>query len=476
MSRSVSNAGTRLAGFGHRWLPFADAASADLSLPRLLRLSLFQLSTGMAVVLLTGTLNRVMVVELGQAAVWVSLMLAIPLLLAPARALIGYRSDHHRSYLGWRKIPYLWSGTMMQFGGLAFMPFALILMTEAHSGPEWMGPVAAMGAFLLTGLGMHVAQTAGLALATDLATEETRPRVVALLYFMLLVGMIGSALIFAAFLENFSYFRLIQVIQSAAVVTLVLNVAAILKQEMRRPDLTDHSLARPTFGHAWQDFIALPRARRLLWALGLGTMGFTMQDILLEPYGAQVLGLSVSDTTLLTAMFAGGMILALLLTSRRLGNGADPIRTASMGILIGIVAFAAVILSAPFQAPALFQLGAALIGLGNGLFAVGMLTAAMVFGGDKMAGLTLGAWGAVQAAAAGVAMFSGGAIRDLVAAWADAGLLGIALQTPASGYGAVYHIEIALLFVALAAMGRLVRRPGEAGEHGKRLGLADFPS
>ena len=476
MSRSVSNAGTRFAGFGHRWLPFADAASADLSLPRLLRLSLFQLSTGMAIVLLTGTLNRVMVVELGQAAVWVALMLAIPLLLAPARALIGYRSDHHRSYLGWRRIPYLWSGAMVQFGGLAFVPFALVLMSEARSGPEWMGPVAAMGAFLLTGLGMHVAQTAGLALATDLATEETRPRVVALLYFMLLVGMIGSALIFAAFLESFSYFRLIQVIQSAAVVTLVLNVAAMLKQEMRRPDLTDHRLERPTFGHAWQDFIALPRARRLLWALGLGTMGFTMQDILLEPYGAQILGLSVSETTLLTAMFAGGMILALLLTSRRLGNGADPIRTASMGILIGIGAFAAVILSAPFQAPALFQVGAALIGLGNGLFAVGMLTAAMVFGGDKMAGLTLGAWGAVQAAAAGVAMFSGGAIRDLVAGWADAGLLGIALQTPASGYGAVYHIEIALLFVALAAMGRLVRRPGEAGEHGKRLGLADFPS
>jgi BCD family chlorophyll transporter-like MFS transporter len=139
MSRAVSNAGTRLAGFGHRWLPFADAASADLSLGRLLRLSLFQLSTGMAIVLLTGTLNRIMVVELGQPASWVSLMLAIPLLMAPARALIGYRSDHHRSFLGWRRIPYLWSGTMMQFGGLAFMPFALILMTEPHSGPGFSG-------------------------------------------------------------------------------------------------------------------------------------------------------------------------------------------------------------------------------------------------------------------------------------------------------------------------------------------------
>jgi BCD family chlorophyll transporter-like MFS transporter len=159
-----------------------------------------------------------------------------------------------------------------------------------------------------------------------------------------------------------------------------------------------------------------------------------------------------------------------------LRNGVDHIRLASVGVLIGIVAFVAVILSAPLQSTGLFQIGATLIGVGNGLFAVGMLTAAMVFGGAKMAGLTLGAWGAVQAAATGLAMFSGGAIRDVVTGWADAGLLGIAMQTPASGYGAVYHIEIVLLFVALAALGRLVRRPGETGEDGKRLELADFPS
>ena len=38
------------------WLPFADAASAELPLSRLLRLALFQVSVGMAAVLLTGTL------------------------------------------------------------------------------------------------------------------------------------------------------------------------------------------------------------------------------------------------------------------------------------------------------------------------------------------------------------------------------------------------------------------------------------
>ena len=476
MSGTASNAGTRLAGFGHRWLPFADAASADLSLGRLLRLSLFQLSTGMAIVLLTGTLNRVMVVELGQPASWVSLMLAIPLLMAPARALIGYRSDHHRSYLGWRRIPYLWSGTMMQFGGLAFMPFALILMTEPHSGPGYLGPVAALGAFLLTGLGMHVAQTAGLALATDLATEETRPRVVALLYLMLLIGMIGSALIFAALLNNFGYVRLIQVIQSAAVVTLLLNVVAMFKQEVRRPDLTAHALARPTFGSAWRDFITLPQARRLLWALGLGTMGFTMQDILLEPYGAQVLGLSVSGTTMLTAIFAGGMVLALLITARSLARGTDPILIASIGVLFGVSAFILVCLSALVDSSSLFQLGVISIGFGHGLFAVGMLTAAMMFGGKKMVGLTLGAWGAVQATASGVAVFSGGAIRDLVSSWGEVGLLGMAMRSPAAGYLSVYIFEVALLFLALASLGPLARRVMTSGNSADGLKLEDFPN
>ncbi|MEL6189025.1 MAG: MFS transporter, partial [Myxococcota bacterium] len=42
-------------------LPFADVATPDLPLSRLLRLSLFQFTVGMTMVLLVGTLNRVMI-------------------------------------------------------------------------------------------------------------------------------------------------------------------------------------------------------------------------------------------------------------------------------------------------------------------------------------------------------------------------------------------------------------------------------
>jgi BCD family chlorophyll transporter-like MFS transporter len=70
---------------GTRFMPFADVASAGLPLGQLLRLSLFQVSVGMALVLLVGTLNRVMIVELGFRPAVVACMLALPLVFAPFR-------------------------------------------------------------------------------------------------------------------------------------------------------------------------------------------------------------------------------------------------------------------------------------------------------------------------------------------------------------------------------------------------------
>jgi BCD family chlorophyll transporter-like MFS transporter len=172
---------------GPKFLPFADAATPDLPLSRLLRLSLFQVSVGMALVLLIGTLNRVMIVELGVPASLVAIMVSLPLVFAPFRALIGFRSDTHRSELGWRRVPYIWMGTLVQFGGLAIMPFALLVLSgggQSANAPAWIGQASAALAFLLVGAGIHITQTVGLALATDLAPQEAQPKVVGLMYVM----------------------------------------------------------------------------------------------------------------------------------------------------------------------------------------------------------------------------------------------------------------------------------------------------
>ena len=455
-----------------RLLPFADAASKELPLGRLLRLSLFQISVGMAFVLLNGTLNRVMILELGVPAWLVATMVSLPLIFAPLRALIGHRSDHHRSALGWRRVPYLWLGTLIQFGGLAIMPFALLVLSGDTNGPIVYGQIGAALAFLLVGAGMHTVQTAGLALATDMAPEDSRPRVVALLYVTLLLGMLISALAFGALLDDFSQIRLIQVIQGAAVVTMAVNIFALWKQEARQPNRG--SVHRPPFREAWQQLKTNGRCVRLLVAVALGTAGFSMQDILLEPYGGEVLGLGVGATTGLTALLATGSLVAFAWAAHLLSRGASPHRLAAVGSLIGVCAFSMVVFADPFNSIVLFCFGTSLIGLGGGFFAVGTMVAAMSLARDGNSGLALGAWGAVQATTAGIAIALGGILRDIISDLALGGALGPALQHSATGYSVVYHIEIGLLFLSLAAIGPLVRSSGPSRQQ-QNFGLAEFP-
>lgn len=381
------------AGLGSRFLPFADAATPDLPLPRLLRLSLFQVSVGMALVLLVGTLNRVMIVEPGVPASLVAVMISLPVVYAPFRALIGHRSDNHRSPLGWRRVPCIWMGTMVQFGGLAIMPFALLVLSgggNAGQWPAWIGPA---------GAGLHTTQTAGLALATDLAPVESQPKVVGLMYVMLLAGSIVSALVFGALLAEFTPGRLVQVIQASAVATMMLNTAALWKQETRRPNRSAPKESPPAFLQAGRTFSGAAHARRRLLAIGLGTMAFGMQDVLLEPYGGQVLHMTVGATTQLTASLALGGLAGFTLASHILGRGADPFRMAAAGALTGILAFAAVILAASFDSVPMFAAGAFLVGFGAGLFGHGTLTATMNSAPKDQTVLALGAWGAVQATA-----------------------------------------------------------------------------
>ncbi len=472
-----------LTKFSLKALPFSDAGSEALPLRTLLRLSLFQISVGMATVMLLGTLNRVMIVELGVAAWLVAAMVALPVLIAPFRALLGFRSDTYRSSIGWKRVPYIWFGSLWQFGGLAIMPFALIVLSGDQTlGPAWAGEALAALAFLMTGLGLHMTQTAGLALAADKATEETRPRVVALLYVMFLVGMAVSAIVLGALLADFSKLRLIQVVQGTAVVTLLLNVVALWKQESLRPmSRAEREAPRPRFADAWADYAAGGSAGRLLFVVALGTMAFSMQDVLLEPYGGEILGLSVAATTLLTAMWAFGALAGFGLAAQWLTHSVNPYRIASRGLLAGIAAFCAVVFAAPMESTLVFFIGAGGIGIGSGLFAVATLMAAMTMpvAGTAGRGLALGAWGAAQATAVGIGVALGGALRDIVAEAAHAGHLGTAFDTPAIGYSFVYHTEIALLFLTLIALGPLLRfkrtEPSTKRPAGP-IGLHEFPT
>jgi MFS transporter, BCD family, chlorophyll transporter len=116
------------------------------------------------------------------------------------------------------------------------------------------------------------------------------------------------------------------------------------------------------------------------------------------------------------------------------------------------------------------------------LFSVSTLTAAMNLEIEGLNGLALGAWGAVQATCAGVAIAMGGALRDGVSHLATQGLLGAGLTSEATGYSIVYYVELGLLFVTLVAIGPLVKRVREPAQPTvvtssapKKFGLAELP-
>ncbi len=481
MSKSPSIMTRTFQQLGPRFMPFADIATADVPLSRFLRLSLFQLTVGMATTLFYGTLNRVMIVELKVPSFVVAVMIAIPLLVAPFRALIGFKSDTHRSYWGWKRVPFIYVGSFMQFGGLAIMPFALLLLSgEQASGPAWAPYFGAALAFFLVGAGAHTVQTSGLALATDLADEAKRPRVVALMYVMMLLGAVISAVLLGTLLRDFNPMRLIQVIQGAAVFTIVCNFVALWKQEPRGPSTLVYGadVRQPKFREAWQTFVAGGHAVRLLVATGIGFFAFNMQDVLLEPYGGEILRWSVGQTTTLTGIAAAGGLLAFILAARMLERGSDPVRVAAVGVAIGVVSFAAVIFAAPLQSSGLFISGSFLMGMGEGLFAVGTLSTAMGIRDATQHGIALGAWGAVFATSEGLSMACAGLIRDALTQAAADGRLTGPMADPSVPYSVVYHIETFLLFIALIALGplvRLVRSGGITRKNEKEFGLAELP-
>ena len=447
-----------LASIAPRYLPFADVATKDVPLSQLLRLSLFQITVGMALVLLVGTLNRVMIVELNVPATLVAGMIALPLVFAPMRTLIGFRSDTHRSALGWRRVPYIWKGTMYQFGGFAVMPFALLVLSgygEAADLPSWIGLSSAALAFLLVGAGVHMVQTVGLALATDLVKEDDHPKVVGLMYVMLLLGMVASALVYGALLENYTPGRLIQVVQGTAVLTILLNLVALWKQEARdRTRAREMDAAPPqAFRVAWSNFVAQRSMLRLMAVIALGTFGYGMADVLLEPYGGQVLGLSVAQTTKLTAILAAGTLIGFGVASSVLGRGGDPARLGLLGALVGIPGFAAIVLASVFAGPILFVLGTGLTGMGAGLFGHATLTTMIRKSRPGQIGLSIGAWGAVQAMSAGIGVALAGLVRDLLATQSDA--TGNLQSLP---YNVVFTAEIAFLALAILVAIPLIRR------------------
>ncbi len=461
--------GRALAGLG-AWFAARPALQQWL---RVLRLGLFQFGMGLSLAPITGTLNRVLIDELRIPAAAVGLLIAIHYFVSPVRAVVGFRSDQRRAEGHWRT-PGVVLGAMLTFGGLTCAPFALILL----SGDGMLGFPLAMAVcfviFLVYGVGVNMVETMYLAVVSDITPARERGRVLAVLWTMLVLGTVVGSFVVGSLLVDYSHYRLIQVMQGSALVFVLLTFLAMMRQERLRPDgqvesLYDEVAVRIPLG---QSLRLLARQRMLLALFGvlfLATVAFASHDVLLEPYGGQILGMSVAATTQLTSLWGVAMLAAVAAAGLWLWRGRSAVPLIGLGALVGALGFGVISYASDAALVAPFRLGVALIGMGRGAFIVGSVALVMSLADRSHAGLFIGLWGVMQSLAQGIGVIASGLARD-----AAQHLTGSALL----GYTAVYAAALGCLLLALLLLLalRLDRRISAGAVRSPWASLQDIPA
>lgn len=439
---------------------------------RVIRLGMFQFGIGVSLAPITGTLNRVLINELRLSAGYVALLMSIHYFISPIRTVIGHASDTRRSLGRWRT-PYIMLGAMLTFGGLTTAPFSLILFSPESRLQGLIVYVICIIIFAVYGVGVNIVETTYVALVSDVTQEDERGKTLAILWLMLVSGTVIGALVAGLMLRDYTHQRLVAVLQGSSLVFMVCVMISIIGQEKMHPDgtLVNKSPQRVRFSlrESLRQVWRAPTLRGLFFVFFVATLGFGTHDILLEPYGAEILGMSVTATTLLTALWGIAMIMAIIGAGLWLWRGGSSARLLIIGGIAGIIGFAVVSLSGYVELYGGFQLGVMCIGIGRGLFIVGSIATVMNLADRSHTGLFIGVWGVVQSLAQGVGTIGGGVARDTIKS---------IYHDPLLGYVGVYGVAGFMLVIMVSYMGitRIGRKLDAGQVQSPWSGLQDIPA
>lgn len=407
------------------------------------RLGAFPVAYGLSGVLIGGTLNRVMIAELKLPATLVALLFALPLLVSPLRLWFGYRSDGFPIF-GRRREPYLILGALLIGGGVAAIANWTV---RTAATPASFVPGAVL-AFLLYGVGRNLAHNTYQALLAEKFSGSVRARAVTLYEVVTLLGSVIGAGALGKALEHYDPARLVLVANIVGLVVVALAVVAVPGQEACATGAANAETARgKPFGEVVRDYVwADPQVRRLFVVVICTFIGTLAQDVLLEPYGALVLGMSVGETTRLTMFWGLGVLAAMLLSGLWLLRVLGALRLMRIGLGVSIAVFSAVAAVGLAGAPELFRWLVLVMGFGTGLAGAGMLGSVVEFTTPVRAGLLMGVWGVANMLGHAAGSLMGGIVVDTMR---------LATGSALAAYSALFAFEVAMLSAAFGLTLRL---------------------
>jgi len=428
----------------------ADARTTG-GLAAALRLAAFPFAYGIAGALAGGTLNRILVAELGLPLTVVGLLFALPMLEAPLRVWFGYRSDSHPLF-GKRREPYIVAGAIVAAAGLAA---TVALMVSGASRTLLVAGLFVT--FVVYGFGRNLGHNVFQALVADRFEGAARSRALTLYEVATMLGLVAGAGGLGQLLKDYAPGKLVAATAAAVTALVVLTLVAVIGQE-KGTGATERAAAisrEKAFVEALKEFLlGDPQVRRFFLLIVCTFVGTLAQDVLLEPYGALVLGMSVADTTRLTAWWGLGVLAAMLLSGGWLLRVVNPLALLRVGLVATVAVFAGVIVAGAAGDPGAFRVLVALMGLGTGLAGAGMLGGIAQFATSVRAGLLMGVWGTASLAGKAAGSLLGGAVVDAVR---------IATGAAFPAYATVFALEAVLLGAAFALSLRLRVADSRAG-------------
>jgi BCD family chlorophyll transporter-like MFS transporter len=404
------------------------------------QLGLIHVAVAMTLVPINSTLNRVMIKELALSATLVAVLASLPYLFSPIQVVIGSFADRHPLF-GWRRTPYIFIGLILCVLGVVISPFAAFAIAENFWSGIWLG-ILAFGAW---GMGYNFASVSYLSLASELSGESGRGRTIAVMWFMMIVSIIFTAVVLSRLVDPYSTEALIRSFVIIGLAALLLGMFGLIKLEKRSRVEAVSTDDRYTWGEMMSAILENRQATLFFIYLAILLTALLGQDILLEPFGGEAFGMPVQETTRITSIW-GLFTLVALLVAGVLERRTSKHKVAAWGGWSAFLGFVLIALSGVLLNSSVFYTGVVLLGIGTGLSTVSNLSLMLDMTTVGKVGLFIGAWGMANAVSRLSGSVISGALRDTLTRL---------LPNPMLAYVVVFGIMATLLLVSLVMLRRI---------------------
>lgn len=410
-----------------------------------LRITLPKVATGWMFALLTVDFNRVAIFELGIAAVVVTSLLSIHYFMSPFQVVVGRIADI-KPMFGYRRTPYLLMGSVS--ASLLFL-----LLPTVTMGMGAGSPLAMFSAILLfTMFGLSIAMMADTyhSLLAETTTPENRGLVISVVWIVMIMSTILATVVMNIVRPEFTpeaMQRLYNLTPLIVIGSTLLGIIGIEKrlsrEQLDEARIKARSLAPPgnPLAAAFKLLQRNPQTRGFFAFIFIAMFSIFLQENIIEVFGAEVFGMSITETSTMQRYWGGGILIGMILTgvfsymfkiSRK--------KLVIVGLIGASVGFIALGLTSLLGQGDLVKPTLMAMGLFIGMFNVGALALMMEMTIAGATGMYMGLWGTAQGLAMGTSSFSSGALHTT--------LIGSGALSPAHAYFGIFVLEALGLLIA----------------------------